>query len=77
MTHDRLPPSSLTLALPVVLGVLTALVFLMRALVPGDPIKIMFLGQIPPDPETVAQLRHELGLGCTTCRHMSIMSPVC
>lgn len=51
----------LLLLIPVVLGVLT-LVFLMRALVPGDPIEIMFLGQMPPDPETVAQLRHELGL---------------
>jgi peptide/nickel transport system permease protein len=51
----------LLLLIPVVLGVLT-LVFLMRALVPGDPIEIMFLGQIPPDPETVAQIRHELGL---------------
>jgi peptide/nickel transport system permease protein/oligopeptide transport system permease protein len=44
-----------------VLGVLT-LVFLMRALVPGDPIEIMFLGQMPPDPETVAEIRRELGL---------------
>jgi ABC-type dipeptide/oligopeptide/nickel transport system permease component len=51
----------LLLLIPVVLGVLT-LVFLMRALVPGDPIEIMFLGQIPPDPETVAEIRHELGL---------------
>jgi len=34
----------------------------MRALVPGDPIEIMFLGQVPPDPETVAAIRAELGL---------------
>jgi peptide/nickel transport system permease protein len=30
--------------------------------VPGDPIEIMFLGQMPPDPETVASIRRELGL---------------
>lgn len=47
--------------IPVVIGVLS-LVFLMRALVPGDPIEIMFLGQIPPDPDTVAEIRRELGL---------------
>ena len=34
----------------------------MRALVPGDPIEIMFLGQVPPDPDTVADIRRELGL---------------
>jgi ABC-type dipeptide/oligopeptide/nickel transport system permease component len=51
----------LLLLIPVVLGVLT-LVFLMRALVPGDPIEIMFLGQMPPNPETVAEIRRELGL---------------
>lgn len=49
------------LLVPVVIGVLT-LIFLMRALVPGDPIEIMFLGQMPPDPETVASIRAELGL---------------
>ncbi len=47
--------------IPVVIGVLT-LVFFMRVLVPGDPIEIMFLGQVPPDPETVAAIRAELGL---------------
>jgi ABC-type dipeptide/oligopeptide/nickel transport system permease component len=51
----------LLLLIPVVLGVLI-LVFLMRALVPGDPIMIMFQGEIPPSPELVAQLRQELGL---------------
>jgi ABC-type dipeptide/oligopeptide/nickel transport system permease component len=51
----------LLLLIPVILGVLT-LVFLMRALVPGDPIEIMFLGQVPPDPDTVADIRRELGL---------------
>jgi ABC-type dipeptide/oligopeptide/nickel transport system permease component len=45
----------------VVIGVLT-LIFFMRALVPGDPIDIMFLGQPPPDPDTVAAIRRELGL---------------
>lgn len=47
--------------IPVVLGVLT-LVFLMRALVPGDPIEIMYLGQLPPDKATVDLIRRELGL---------------
>ena len=51
----------LLFVIPVVIGVLT-LVFLMRALVPGDPIEIMFLGQVPPDPDTVADIRRELGL---------------
>lgn len=51
----------LLLLIPVVLGVLT-LVFFMRALIPGDPIEIMFLGQMPPNPETVAEIRRELGL---------------
>jgi len=51
----------LLLVIPVVIGVLT-LVFLMRALVPGDPIEIMFLGEIPPDPEVVAEIRRQLGL---------------
>jgi peptide/nickel transport system permease protein len=51
----------LLLLIPVIVGVLT-LVFFMRALVPGDPIEIMFLGEMPPNPETVAQIRSELGL---------------
>ena len=51
----------LLFVIPVVIGVLT-LVFLMRVLVPGDPIEIMFLGQVPPDPDTVADIRRELGL---------------
>ena len=51
----------LLLLIPVIIGVLT-LIFLLRALVPGDPIEIMFLGQIPPDPDTVADIRAELGL---------------
>jgi len=49
------------LLVPVLVGVLT-LIFLMRALVPGDPIEIMFMGQMPPDPKVVADIRHELGL---------------
>ncbi|MGH2405260.1 MAG: ABC transporter permease, partial [bacterium] len=47
--------------IPVVLGVLT-LVFFMRVLVPGDPIEIMYLGQLPPDKATVDLIRRELGL---------------
>lgn len=49
------------LLIPVVLGVLT-LVFFMRALIPGDPIMIMFQGEIPPSPELVTQIREEFGL---------------
>lgn len=51
----------LLMLIPVVLGVLT-LTFAMRALIPGDPILIMFQGEIPPSPELVAELRRELGL---------------
>lgn len=51
----------LLMLIPVILGVL-ALTFLMRALIPGDPILIMFQGEIPPSPELVAELRRELGL---------------
>lgn len=51
----------LLMLIPVILGVLT-LTFFMRALIPGDPIMIMFQGEIPPSPELVAELRRELGL---------------
>ncbi len=51
----------LLMLVPVILGVL-ALTFLMRALIPGDPILIMFQGEMPPSPELVAELRRELGL---------------
>jgi len=47
--------------IPVVLGVLT-LVFLIRALVPGDPIDILFFGQMRPDKATVDAMRREYGL---------------
>ncbi len=50
----------LLLLLPVWFGVLT-LVFLMRVLVPGDPVDIMFFGQ-QTNPEVRATIRHELGL---------------
>ena len=62
----------LLFVIPVVIGVLT-LVFLMRALVPGDPIEIMFLGQVPPDPDTVADIRRELGLDKSLPCNMSNM----
>lgn len=51
----------LLMLVPVILGVL-ALTFFMRALIPGDPILIMFQGEMPPSPELVAELRRELGL---------------
>jgi len=41
--------------------IILTLVFLMRALVPGDPVKIMFFGR-SNSPETIAAMRHELGL---------------
>lgn len=50
----------LLLLIPVWFGVLT-LVFLMRVLVPGDPVEIMFFGQ-QSTPEVKALVRHQLGL---------------
>jgi peptide/nickel transport system permease protein len=46
--------------IPVWFAILT-LVFLMRPLVPGDPIEIMFFG-IQSSPEVVANIRHQMGL---------------
>jgi peptide/nickel transport system permease protein len=48
------------LMIPVWFAILT-LVFLMRALVPGDPVKIMFFGRAS-SPEVVENIRHQLGL---------------
>ncbi len=45
---------------PILLGV-TALVFLMRVLVPGDPIEVMTFGQFAT-PEVKAELRSQYGL---------------
>lgn len=50
----------LLLMIPVVIGV-TVLVFLMRALIPGDPIEVMTFGQYTT-PEVKADLRREYGL---------------
>ncbi|MDQ6670556.1 MAG: ABC transporter permease [Chloroflexota bacterium] len=50
----------LALVVPVWFGVLT-LVFLMRVLVPGDPVDIMFFGQ-QTDERVKATVRHQLGL---------------
>jgi peptide/nickel transport system permease protein len=50
----------LLLMIPVVLGV-TVLVFLMRALIPGDPIDVMTFGQFTTE-EVKADLRREYGL---------------
>jgi peptide/nickel transport system permease protein len=50
----------LLLLIPIWLGIL-ALVFLMRVLVPGDPVEIMFFGQ-QRDPEVIAMIRKDLGL---------------
>src|ERR1700737_3235344 len=48
------------LVVPIWFGVLT-LVFLMRVLVPGDPVELMFVGQ-QSDPAVKANVRHQLGL---------------
>jgi len=50
----------LLLLIPIWFGILV-LVFLMRVLVPGDPVEIMFFGQ-QTDPIVKAAVRHELGL---------------
>jgi ABC-type dipeptide/oligopeptide/nickel transport system permease component len=50
----------LALGVPV-LFVVTILVFLMRVVLPGDPVELMFFGEMPP-PEVIAQVRHEWGL---------------
>jgi len=46
--------------IPIWLGILF-LVFLMRVLVPGDPIQLMFAGQYS-DPVVEAEMRHKFGL---------------
>jgi len=48
------------MTIPVWFAILT-LVFLMRPLVPGDPVKIMFFGR-SSSPEVVENMRHQLGL---------------
>lgn len=50
----------LLLLIPIWLGIL-ALTFLMRVLVPGDPVEIMFFGQ-QSDPEVIEMVRRDLGL---------------
>jgi ABC-type dipeptide/oligopeptide/nickel transport system permease component len=50
----------LLMLLPVWFGVLV-LVFLMRVLVPGDPIQLMFAGRFS-DPVVEANMRHKFGL---------------
>jgi peptide/nickel transport system permease protein len=50
----------LALLIPTWIGILV-LVFLMRALVPGDPVDVMFFGQLT-DPAVKQAVRHQLGL---------------
>ncbi len=50
----------LLLTIPVWFAIVT-MVFLMRPLVPGDPIKIMFFGRSSSQ-ETIQAMRHQLGL---------------
>lgn len=49
------------LVLPLVLVLISAAVFSMRLLLPGDPVELMFFGEMPP-PEVVAQVRAAWGL---------------
>ena len=48
------------LSLVAVVPVITLLVFLMRVLVPGDAVEVMFMGQ-STDRETIERVRRELG----------------
>ena len=48
-------------AVPVLIGV-SLLVFFMLRLVPGDPVRLMFVNQAQPSAERVAEMRHQLGL---------------
>jgi ABC-type dipeptide/oligopeptide/nickel transport system permease component len=48
------------LSVLVIVPVVTLCVFLMRVLVPGDPVEIMFMGQ-STDRETIERVRRELG----------------
>lgn len=50
----------LLMTVPVWFAILT-LVFLMRPLVPGDPVKVMLFGRVT-SPEVVENMRHQLGL---------------
>lgn len=50
----------LLVTLPILFAILT-LVFLMRPLVPGDPVQIMLFGRAS-SPEVVDNMRHQLGL---------------
>ena len=47
-------------SLVAILPVITLLVFLMRVLVPGDPVEVMFMGQAT-DRATIERVRKELG----------------
>lgn len=47
-------------SLVAILPVITLLVFLMRVLVPGDPVEVMFMGQAT-DRATIERVRRELG----------------
>jgi ABC-type dipeptide/oligopeptide/nickel transport system permease component len=50
----------LLILVPIWFGILV-LVFLMRVLVPGDPIQLMFAGRFS-DPQVEAEMRHKYGL---------------
>lgn len=56
----RYAAQRLLLLFPTLLGI-TIIVFLLRVLIPGDPVELMFFGQ-SVDHATVEALRHKLGL---------------
>ncbi|MDR7544768.1 MAG: ABC transporter permease [Armatimonadota bacterium] len=60
VTVQRYLTRRLLLMVPVLIGV-TVLTFLMRVLVPGDPIEVMTFGQFAT-PEVKAELRRQYGL---------------
>jgi len=47
--------------LPLTLFLISVAVFSMRVVLPGDPVELMFFGELPP-PEVVAQVRSAMGL---------------
>lgn len=57
---ERYAARRLALLIPTLLGI-TVAVFALRALIPGDPVELMFFGQ-NIDQATIERVRHRLGL---------------
>lgn len=51
----------LVATIPVLVGISAAVFFMVR-LVPGDPVQIMFANRAQPSPEQLQSMRHQLGL---------------